>query len=203
MGWYSSALVPRALPGLLPASYSVGPGLWAVATQYVSFSSQQAARATLPNLRSTQVASADIALAKANHMAKPGVSRERMLHCPGVGEDGGGKEDLVNNTEVSLSQLKEAAPWTRRCLGVWVPGAGTKCQRNDDAGTWGSLDTEHTDSAVSLPAGRLFSPCSLPSEEQHVVDLAPLTRSLVPPERGLCKANVSCPGSSTVLVMGN
>lgn len=157
-----------------------------------------------PNLRSTQVASADISLAKANHVAKPGVSRERTLHCPGVGEDRAGKEDLVNNTAVSLSQPKEAAPWTRRYLGVWVPGAGgTKCQCNDDAGTWGSLDTEHTDSAVSLPAGRLFSPCSLPSEEQHVVDLAQLTRSLVPPERGLCKANVSCPGSSTVLVMGN
>lgn len=80
---------------------------------------RQESKSHTPNLRSTRVASADIAWAKGNHIAKPEVSRERKLHCPGVGEDGGGKEDLVNNTAVSFSQLEEAALWTRRCLGPW------------------------------------------------------------------------------------
>lgn len=40
------------------------------------------------NLKSIHVMSCDIALTKANHIAKPEVSRARKLHSPEEGEEG-------------------------------------------------------------------------------------------------------------------
>lgn len=84
-GWGSSALVHRALSGLLPASHSVTRGLYVAATQCVSFSIQQAGvqgqalQVGLPSLGKTLLGSS---FAHSPVLPGRGIHRAN-ISCPG------------------------------------------------------------------------------------------------------------------------